>query len=164
MAAVAALVGGCSSTVEGEAFPVDTIGMFDPCAVLSDDDLRTVGVDPGTQRVDLVDTHIDGFNVCSWDGSWFFLGLTSTKHSLEDVKSNTAIRDMRRGEAGGRELMIYQERNDDGDSACNVAFATSAATAMIRVGAKFGEVRPETPCALVERAAKVIVPLIPKSG
>ncbi|NMM86152.1 hypothetical protein B2J88_17545 [Rhodococcus sp. SRB_17] len=161
MAAVVALVGGCSSTVEGEAFPVDTIGMFDPCAVLSDDDLRTIGVDPRSQRVDLVDTHIDGFNVCSWDGSWFFLGLTSTKHSLEDVEKNPAIRDVRRGEVTGRDVLIYQERNDDGDSACNIAFVSTASTAMIRIGAKFGDARPETPCVLVERAANVIIPLLP---
>jgi len=44
------LVGGCSSTVEGEAFPVDVIGMFDPCEVLSNEELERVGVDPATKE------------------------------------------------------------------------------------------------------------------
>jgi hypothetical protein len=38
LVAAALLVGGCSSTVEGEAFPVDVIGMFDPCEVLGNEE------------------------------------------------------------------------------------------------------------------------------
>ena len=60
LVAAALLVGGCSSTVEGEAFPVDVIGMFDPCEVLSNEELERVGVDPATKEVDIVNTHIDG--------------------------------------------------------------------------------------------------------
>ncbi|WP_373557446.1 DUF3558 family protein [Rhodococcus sp. ACPA4] len=157
---VVALLGGCSSTVVGEAYPVDSIGMFDPCAVLSHDELLSLGVDPGTQRVDLLNTHIDGFNVCSWEGSWFYLGLTSADRSLDAVEKNSTIRDLRRDEIAGRSILVYQEQGDDGDLACNVAFATAQSTAMVRVGAKFSIDRPETPCALVERAAQTIVPLL----
>ena len=158
---VVALLGGCSSTIEGAAYPVDSIGMFDPCAVLSQDDLLKLGVDPGTQRVDLLDTHIDGFNVCSWEGSWFYLGLTSADRSFEAVEENSAIGNSRRGEIAGRSILVYQEKDDDGDLACNVAFPTAQSTAIVRVGAKFGIDRPETPCALVERAAHRIVLLLP---
>lgn len=161
LVAAALLVGGCSSTVEGEAFPVDVIGMFDPCEVLSNEELEKVGVDPATKEVDIVDTHIDGFNICSWNGAWYFLSLTSTDHSLVEVEQNPVMRDLHRAQIAGREVLVYQERNDKADSACNVAFATSQSTAMIRVGAKVGEARPETPCTLVERIAETVIPLLP---
>ena len=136
LVAATLLVGGCSSTVEGEAFPVDVIGMFDPCEVLSNEELEKVGVDPATKEVDIVDTHIDGFNICSWNGEWYFLSLTSTDHSLVEVEQNPVMRDLHRTQIAGREVLKYQERNDKTDSACNVAFETSQSTAMIRVGAK----------------------------
>ena len=161
LVAAALVVGGCSSTVEGEAFPVDVIGMFDPCEVLSNEELEKVGVDPATKEVDIVDTHIDGFNICSWNGEWYFLSLTSTDHSLVEVEQNPVMRDLHRAQIAGREVLKYQERNDKTDSACNVAFATSQSTAMIRVGAKVGVARPETPCTLVERIAETVIPLLP---
>jgi hypothetical protein len=103
---VIALLGGCSSTVEGEAYPVDSIGMFDPCAVLSQDDLLKLGVDPGTQEADLFNAHIEGFNVCSWFGAEYYLGLTSTAYTIEDVKMNPEYRDFRSASVAGREVLI----------------------------------------------------------
>ena len=135
--------------------------MFDPCEVLGNEELEKVGVDPATKEVDIVDTHIDGFNICSWNGGWYFLSLTSTDHSLVEVEQNLVMRDLHRAQIAGREVLIYQERNDKTDSACNVAFATSQSTAMIRVGAKVGAARAETPCTLVERIAETVIPLLP---
>ncbi|MCJ0906523.1 DUF3558 family protein [Rhodococcus sp. ARC_M6] len=161
MAAVVALVGGCSSTVEGEAFPVDTIGMFDPCAVLSDGDLRTIGVDPGSQKVDLFDTHFPGFNVCTWQGADYYLALTSTKHTLEDVKENPEYRDFRQGEVAGREVLNFLDRDLDEGVACMVAFATTESTAMISIDVTYGDTPAEAPCVLVDRVAKIVVSLLP---
>lgn len=162
LVAAALVVGGCSSTVEGEAFPVDVIGMFDPCEVLSNEELERVGVDPATKEVDIVNTHIDGFNICKWEGSWFFLRLTSTTHSLADVEANPVMRDLHRIQLAGREVLMFQEHNDKADTACNIAFATAQSTAMIRVGAKVGDQRPETSCELVERVGLTVLPLLPE--
>ncbi|PVX65169.1 UNVERIFIED_ORG: uncharacterized protein DUF3558 [Nocardia globerula] len=158
---VVALLGGCSSTVVGEAYPVDSIGMFDPCAVLSHDELLNLGVDPGTQEADLFNTHIDGFNVCSWFGPEYYLGLTSTKYTLDDVKANPEYRDFSSGSVAGREVLIFLDAADVESAACNLVFATVQSTAMIRIDKKFGEPQDEEPCALVERVAQTVVRLLP---
>lgn len=155
------LLGGCTSTVAGEAFPVDTIGMFDPCSILSDDDLRNLGVDPGTQKVDVFDTHFEGFNVCSWQGTEYYLALTSTKYTLDDVRENPEYRDFRNGSVAGREVLIFLDVTDADDAACNLGFATAKSTAMIRLDTRFGDPRAETPCVLLERVAETVVQLLP---
>lgn len=159
--AATVLLGGCSSTVEGEAFPVDTIGMFDPCEVLSDGNLRDLGVDPSTQKVDVFNTHFPGFNHCSWEGQWFTLGLTSTKYSLQEVEDNPEFRDFQNIEVLERSLLMFKDDNDASDASCLVAFATSRSTAMISIDAYFRAERPEKPCELVEQAARVVIPLVP---
>ncbi|MGG7104345.1 DUF3558 domain-containing protein [Rhodococcus sp. 24CO] len=155
------MLGGCSSTVEGAAFPVDSIGMFDPCEVLTDGNLRDLGADPNTQKADVLNTHFPGFNLCSWEGQWFSLGLTSTKYSLQEVEVNPQFRDFRNIEVLGRNLLMFKDHDDASDSSCLVAFATSRSTAMISIDAYFRAERPETPCALVEQAAQVVIPLLP---
>jgi hypothetical protein len=135
--------------------------MFDPCAVLSQDDLLKLGVDPGTQEADLFNAHIEGFNVCSWFGAEYYLGLTSTAYTIEDVKMNPEYRDFRSASVAGREVLIFSDVADVESAACNLVFATEQSTAMIRIDTKFGMPQDEKPCVFVERVAQTVVRLLP---
>lgn len=177
--AVAALVAvvwslsavGCGSTTDGKpveatsaptADPDEPAGLFDPCTEISDDLLRQMGVDPATEEADLAGVEFPGWKVCSWDAGWYFLGVLSGDRTVDEVKSNPSVTNVRNVEIGSRSALEFDTTGDERRDECSVGIVAPQGVIEIHVGAKFLEPKPEDPCAAARRHANELDSFLPR--
>ena len=158
-----ALVGCGSETVVGTPTAATEAGQpaFDPC-LLPDDALVAAGVDPATKDPDFFGVRMDGWNLCSWTADWYFLGVAAMTHSLDDVRRNPNNTDFAPAVVGSRDAFTYTEVNDPDRTLCDVAFASTDGTIMIRVYVKWLRDAVEDPCIVATRSANTLDPYLPR--
>lgn len=142
----ALLLAGCSTTTQGAPTVSSTepAALFNPCDI-PDDALRAAGVDPGTERVGLAEAGFEGWEICSWDASWYILGVFASDHTLDEVRRNTEWTRFEDAASGKR--VGFTSANIGGESdTCNFAFATEQGVIIVNVVAKYLVPMPETPC------------------
>lgn len=155
---------GCTSTVEGDAVrPEGLDGLFDPCSI-PDEALGELGLDAATEESGIGGVRMVEFDICSWDGSWFNLSVWSTYLSLEVVKGNRNIFDVRDAAIPGREAASFRQNYDRDDSACMVAMGAGQGSLMVRIDAVDGVSRPRPGplCDFAVEEALTLLPYLPE--
>jgi hypothetical protein len=158
-----AVVGCGSTTVEGSPTPATQAGQpaFDPC-LLPDAALVAAGVDPATKDHDFFDVRMQGWNLCSWTADWYFLGVAAVAHSVDDVRANPNNTGFAPAVVGDRDAFTYREVSDTDRKLCDVAFASTDGTIMIRVDVKASREALEDPCIVATSSANALDPYLPK--
>lgn len=155
---------GCTSAVEGEAVrPQGLDGVFDPCSI-PDDALSQLGVDVSTKKSGILDVRMVDFDICSWNGTWFKVGVWSTYLSLDAVKGNTNNLDVRDVAIPGREAAIFRQAGNMDDTVCMVAIGAEQGALMLRIDAFRGTPRVQigAPCDFAVDQTLVLLPYLPK--
>ncbi|PBC38135.1 DUF3558 domain-containing protein [Rhodococcus sp. ACPA4] len=161
--AATVLLGGCSSTVEGEAVrPEGNEGLFDPCSAIQDDVITSLGVDASTEENGVAGVSQAEFVICSWASDWYELGVWSTFHTLEDVRRNPDDTDIRDASAVGDGAVTFREVWDVDGSTCFVALPADQGAIFVRVDAYQQAQYPEDICGLATRQAIALKPYLPK--
>lgn len=157
---------GCTSVVEGDAVrPQGLDGLFDPCSI-PDEALSQLGVDASTEESGIGEVRMVDFDICSWNSSWFNLNVWSTYLSLEVVKGNRNILDVRDVAIPGREAAIFRQAGSVDDSICMVAMGAEQGALMVRIDADYGAPGPHPrsgpPCDLAVEETLALLPYLPK--
>ncbi len=155
---------GCTTTTPGAAEPtkLDDKSLFKPCTI-PDDTLRAAGLDPATKDADVFGVKRTGWEVCAWKGAtWYYVGVSATVHTLDEVKTNTRNTGFQPVSLPGRpDAVSYWESQLGPDEMCAVSYATSRGTITIDVDRSGGLPGDDQPCAVVLRAAVSLNDAIP---
>ncbi|MGW0022060.1 DUF3558 domain-containing protein, partial [Rhodococcus sp. NPDC003382] len=154
---------GCASSnsVTGRALKVTPSELFDPCT-LPDDALRSVSVDPLTERPGFAGAQSEGWAVCAWEGEWYFLSIFTTDISVEELRARPKNTDFRSVTVGKREAVTFRSVYEIQNDLCDLAYPTSQGTVIIRVNTKANLAPQEDPCAISLRTAIDLDPRIPE--
>lgn len=171
-----AALAGCEGTEEGSAGPTttvrdpDTIEVFNPCrGALSDEVLRSVGLDPATKGV-LTDppTGVSAWRVCDWmpiddrygSGSRS-VSVFSTSHTLDDARKKETATVIGETTVNSRPGLISKEKSDT--ESCYVSFEAEQGMFEVNVawlsteGAHIGDT-----CEMAAKYAEALEPHLPK--
>ncbi|MEV0707469.1 DUF3558 domain-containing protein [Nocardia aurea] len=175
-AVAAAALAGCGESVDGAAGATttvrdpDTIEVFNPCrGALSDEVLRSVGLDPATKGV-VTDppTGVSSWRICNWiplDDRYGkgrrTVGVLSTSHTLAEARAKQNLIIIRDTTVNTRPGMVSKEKNDP--DACYVSFEADQGMFEIRTswlsteGPRVGDL-----CEMSEKYAAALQPHLPK--
>lgn len=160
-----AVVAGCGTQpVEGQAGaegasarePAAGEPAFSPCDDIPDDTLRAAGVDPATESRDILGVEYPGFNVCSWDGPGYFVGIFATKNSMEEIRSNVRNEAFDEVTVGQRSAVTYREVSDLDRRRCDVAVDSADGVVLVNIMFPGVEAVTEEPCLLAVRTASAL--------
>lgn len=165
LAAASLLVAGCDDTsVDGSPTGTSTVknaGLFEPCGIPADA-VRAAGLDPATKNADFFGVQHTGWEACAWDsGSWYYLGIIVTDHTLDEVKSNPRNTDIQPAAFPARDAITYRENKPDKLDDCTVAFKTSEGTVMVIADKKGSRTAEDDVCAVAIRGAASLNASIP---
>ncbi|MFH5232656.1 DUF3558 domain-containing protein [Antrihabitans spumae] len=158
----ALLVVGCSTTMEGSPTVSSTepSALFNPCDI-PDDALRAAGVDPGTEKVGIAGTGFEGWEICSWEAEWYFLGVLTSHNTFDDLRRNSELANFRDVAAGSREGFTAVNVGRD-DSTCNFGFAVEGGTVVVNMATKYLISKPEEPCETVVKRVEDLDTQLPR--
>lgn len=170
----AAVLAGCGDAEQGSAGPttrdLDTIEVFNPCrGALSDDALRSVGLDPATKSITTdPPTGVSSWRICGWlplDDRYGSgrrrVSIFSTSHTLDEARKKDSVVIVRDTTVNGRPGLISKEKNDL--DACFASFEAEQGMFEVRTswlsteGPRVGDV-----CEMAERYAAALEPHLPK--
>jgi hypothetical protein len=133
------------------------VALWDPCAQVSPDLLRRIGVDPDTRTSTA--TEQPGWKYCTWHSSkavWAYtIGIGSTTHPLDIIAKTkpSAVETTVGGYAG--------IRSRSGERECEINLAVSSGTVYVEASdTPASRDRPD-PCARALAAAELLVPSLP---
>ncbi|WP_280417839.1 DUF3558 domain-containing protein [Nocardia carnea] len=124
---------GCDATGESvtpetsaDAVPTNQV-LRDPCAQVSDDILRQMGLDPAMRNNTISDVEDDeGWKLCSWKDKPvrenYKLGIWATTHAIEDSKqdkNNISFTDITISDLAG---VPFKRAEDTHDEVCDLSF------------------------------------------
>ncbi|WP_068161065.1 DUF3558 family protein [Rhodococcus phenolicus] len=168
LATLVVTVAGCSldTEIRGHATKTVPAALFDPCT-LPDDALHSIGVDPETESPDFMGVQSEGWEVCGWEADWFYITVFVTDATVEEFRARPRTTDFRSVDLGNREASTFRSTADSQRGLCDLVYASSRGTVLIRAGAQGtelmrGDGMREDPCALVLRAATTLDPYIPE--
>lgn len=160
--AASVLLGGCTSTVAGEAVrPDGADGLFDPCAAIPDEVISGLGADVTTEETGVAGVRQAEFEICTWDTDWYYLGVWSTFHTLDDVRRNPDDTDITDAPEVGEGAITFREVSDTDHDRCFVAIPVTQGAIFIQANAMWGMGSHEEMCALAVRLAKALMPYFP---
>ena len=158
------LVAGCDSTESGSptADPTgplataesttDTPERFDPCRDIPDDALAATGVDPATEEKDIGNVAFDGWEVCTWTASQYFLNILVADIGLERaVAQNREFTGFEAVTIAGREALRFRTKFLSPGEDCDVAFQSAVGAVIFSVNAKVSADNVDDLCAVVDR-------------
>lgn len=148
----AVLVSGCSSDRSGDAKAVEH-QIFDPCSI-SKHALIAAGVDPASASSNFVQR--PGWRLCTWVGPGYFLSVTSTGNTLDDVRGRREFYgDFSDVMIGKRKGVTYRTKNPQGfdRGECDVAVESSCGAFLIGLGVPASEKARGDVCENVIRSA-----------
>jgi len=159
---VFAVVGCGSQTVEGSPTAATQPGqpLFDPCT-LPDEALVAAGVDPATEDPDFFGVRMQGWNLCKWSASTYFLGVAATNIPIESVRKNPRNTAITPVTIGTRDAFSYREATPDNDEYCDVAFQSTDGAVIVRASMKRSADAQADPCAIAISSAQALDPFIP---
>lgn len=161
-----ALVGGCTPSTDGDPKPTTTTkvaqaDLWDPCTIPADALTRT-GLDPATASRDIAGVKQEGWKICGWKATWYYISVFSTNYTLDDVKRNPRNTEFTNVFVGPRAAVLYREKSDTKRSDCDVAFGIAQGAVLVNMQT-FGSVDTprDDPCAVVMRYAVDLEPNMP---
>ncbi|MGW0177331.1 DUF3558 domain-containing protein [Rhodococcus sp. NPDC003322] len=166
MACAALVAAGCGSgSVSGQAGAEGAAAgepAFSPCDDIPDEALRGVGVDPSTESPEILGVKQPGFQICSWDGPGYFVGVFGTTKTMDDIRANTRNEEFVQVTVGERSALSYREVTDRDRRQCDVAVDASGGVTLVTI--MFAGVDPivEDPCAIAVRTANQLDSYIPE--
>ncbi|MEV0294596.1 DUF3558 domain-containing protein [Nocardia sp. NPDC050710] len=173
--AVAGLVAGCGSTVDGTANTAsptvprgDRTVTWNPCTQLSDAALRATRVDPSTKRtISDAPTGATAARLCRWSSTEgpYTVAVAATVYSQDEARQNSKITGIRELRIGPRPGLVYYDKADDDKLLCYVNVPSPEGSIEISVGWRYSERASMTqapPCDLTVQHAKDIEPYLPK--
>ncbi|MDV2477623.1 DUF3558 domain-containing protein [Rhodococcus zopfii] len=146
------LLAGCAVAVTGRATKEVPAELFDPC-ILPEDALRSVNVDPATERPGFAGAQSDGWEVCAWEAEWYFLSIFTTDATLEELRARPKNTDFRSVTVGRRDAVTFRSAYEIQNDMCDLAYRTSHGTVIIRANTKANLSPEEDPCAVSLRTA-----------
>ena len=166
MAAGVFLLSGCEGgSVNGDTTPSSTsvnAGLFQPCDKIPADAIREAGADPTTATRDVAGVQQTGWAVCRWEGSWYFLTVAVTTHTVDEAKQLSIFHDFRKVDLLGRDAHAFVQGNDGPNDNCTIAYPMNHGSVQVEVSRKGGETAREDPCATALRASKVLDMYLPR--
>lgn len=167
-----AVLAGCGDTEQGAGTPTKAgaTEVFNPCrGALSDDALRSAGLDPATKRVTTdPPSGVSAWRVCSWQplddryGSGRrSVGVYSTSFTLDDARKKESLTDMREIQINSRPGLVYRDKSLP--DSCYVAFAAEQGMFNVDVGwlstegAHVGDL-----CEMAKQYSAALEPHLPK--
>ncbi|RVW05188.1 DUF3558 domain-containing protein [Rhodococcus xishaensis] len=161
---VLGLVGCGSATVEGQAGTTKAgEPVFDPCSV-PDDVLHTIGVDPASERRDIMGVKQPGWSLCGWNDPdvSFFVTIYATGRPLEEILTNERFVDVTPVDLAGREAFTVRETSDTRNEHCDVVLAAGPDTLMLQTSFAKGLPPSQSPCPQAIENAKLLEPSLPR--
>ncbi|OQS12820.1 hypothetical protein B0T36_22935 [Nocardia donostiensis] len=174
-AAVMAAAAGCGTTVNGEPAAegagsttvrdLDKIEVFNPCKQLSDEVLRSTGMDPASKSV-VTDppSGPSSWRVCRWEpeDQQYLMYVFSTSHTLDEARKNENLTDLQEVTVGPRPGLSSRPKSDTERETCHIAFAAEQGmfevhTAWLRQGKRDVNI-----CAIAMKHAVDLEPHLPK--
>ncbi|MEV0028750.1 DUF3558 domain-containing protein [Nocardia sp. NPDC050793] len=155
---------GCVDTTSGSPTTTRTSGaaaLFNPCSGIPDDALRGAGVDPATEEPGIAGVPQAGWEICTWKSRGYHLSVFSTGRSVSEFEAkpgNVEFRDVTIAGRAGREFRV------EGASKqldCDVVFPAAQGVVQIRILNNAALNNLEDPCAILSKAGKSIVPVLP---
>lgn len=175
-AVAAAALAGCGESVDGTAGATttvrdpDTIEVFNPCrGALSDEVLRSVGLDPATKSVTTdPPTGVSSWRVCNWapledqtKTGRRRVAVISTSHTLSEARNKESATNVRDSEVNTRPGLISQEQSDP--DTCYVSFEAEQGMFEVSVGWLSTEgPRIGDTCDMAAKYAVALEPHLPK--
>ena len=167
-----AVVAGCGSKEPNEPNEPNESGesaassapspqqVVDPCTVLSDEQLRQLGVRPESRR-EVSELDARG---CGWDGDPFGFNLTTDPDTVAEYRNrrNSPIfKSFRDNKVNGREGVQFITR---GDQQCAQALTAGSGGLVVNVSDSSGISDPVDECAQALRIMTMIEPKLPETG
>lgn len=140
-------VAGCNKTDSGSSAPttLSEAQLWDPCT-LPDSAIQAAGFDPSSKDTNPFGGPRAGWKGCDWHKDDYYLDVHSTSHTMDDVRSNTSLKNLHTVEVSGRQAVSYTE-----DGSCGVDFPTSKGVAEVivrQVGTENPSADDQCPAAL----------------
>ncbi len=119
-------------------------------------------MDPATASRDIAGVKQEGWKICGWKATWYYISVFSTNYTLDDVKRNPRNTEFTNVFVGPRAAVLYREKSDTKRSDCDVAFGIAQGAVLVNMQT-FGSVDTprDDPCAVVMRYAVDLEPNMP---
>jgi len=157
-----ALLGACGSEVSGApaAAPPPPQQVVDPCTVLTETQLRELGVHPESRRAV---SELDARG-CDWGGDPFGFTLTTNPDTVADYRDrrdSPIFNSFRDNEVNGRPGVQFTTR---GDEQCAQVLTAGSGGLVANVSDSSGVSDPVDECAEALRIMTMIEPKLPEAG
>ncbi|WP_188827596.1 DUF3558 domain-containing protein [Nocardia camponoti] len=157
---------GCGAEQGGSGGATTTAAaaLFDPCTQISEDALRAAGVDPATKVSGAGGVHQSGWEICSWAGHNFRLGVFSTGRSVAEFENKPGNVDFQDVIVAGRQGRQYRVEGATDDLDCDIVFPARQGAVALNIinSAIVDAAKLENPCVVAARTGEVIVPALPR--
>nr|WP_280193621.1 DUF3558 domain-containing protein [Nocardia farcinica] len=163
-AAVVPVLGACGGTTSGTATTSTSaaeVALWNPCTEIPDDLLRQAGVDPAVVESGVAGVHQSGWEICTWRGPTYSMAVYSSTRSVQEIREKPGNTDFRDVQIGGRQGVEYRVAGASRDLDCDIVFPASQGMVSIRIGNSALVDNPQDPCRLVNKAAEILVPVLP---
>ncbi len=164
MAGVCAVlaVAGCGKSTESgtptaSAQTLTPDQLWDPCS-LPDSTVAATGVKADTKDTNPLGGKATGWKACGWFSDTYSLGVFSTTHTMDEVRSRSSFHNLHDVDVTGRNAVSYQERSDS----CGVDFPTSKGVVEVLINQSDGSPTAGDYCAIALHTADSLNNLIPK--
>ncbi|BCK54312.1 DUF3558 domain-containing protein [Nocardia wallacei] len=166
LVALAPGLGACNGGDEGGSTGAATSSaeakLWDPCTQIPDDALQRAGVDPRTKESGIAGVHQSGWEICSWRGKRYTVGVFSGKRSVQEIESkpgNVEFQDVVIAGRTGRQWRVEGASKAD---TCDVAFPASQGVVQLTISNSAIIDSPGDPCLSLNTVGEQLVPLLPQ--
>lgn len=149
-----------SASLSATADP--SAGLWDPCSGLPADVLTAHGVNPVPPKIGQ-GVPIRGWKRCLWMGDWYSLGMLSTHHTVDELKSSGSYSEIQPVTIGDRTGITQHQSGTDYSRECVVSLP--AQQGMVEVMVSLSGSPDGTPrdlCAKAEKLTVAFLPYLPK--
>ncbi|NKX88991.1 DUF3558 domain-containing protein [Nocardia coubleae] len=162
---VALVLSGCGQSVDGQpevsGAPLTKEQLFEPCGV-PESALVAAGADPASKDDNPFSVPRAEWKGCGWRADGHFIYLSSTTHSMQEIRENDYFHDFQDVTIGGRKAVQYLLGTRTPPNQCEIAFDTSKGRVTVTATKFIDNNSPADPCVLVNEAAPHFVDVIPK--
>jgi hypothetical protein len=161
LAALALIATACGRDSSGHAAASGKPALFDPCTTIPASAITQIGAKPRSAAPD--NNLGPDWKVCAWQSDWYMLNVYATRHTVDETRNLSLVRDFKSTTLPGRDAYTYSQTDAPAGTECNVTYPYSGGSAQIEISG-YAEKKasfPEQPCDAVLRAAQVIDPYIP---
>ena len=154
------LLGGCGSEVSGGLAAPAPQQVVDPCTVLTEAQLRELGVRPESRRAV---SELDARG-CDWGGDVYGFNLTTDPDTVADYRDrrdSPIFKSFRDNEVNGRPGVQFITRSDE---QCAQVLTAGSGGLVANVSDSSGVSDPVDECAEALRIMTMIEPKLPEAG